>query len=154
MSAQSVEHLVLSIPVPSQVPFHCSSLARSLPGASLPIGLSQSSNYSSSSRHDSLPLHRRLPQLTVAGCFTCFALLLQRRPSFASPSIHPPHPHTAVLFGGGRLDLPLIESSKVCSIHLPPFVLTPWSSSPAPICLEVHVVERRVGPPLPTRDCS
>lgn len=63
----------------------------SLLGVSVPIRVSQSCNYSSSSHDDSLPLHHHLPRLTVACCFICFTLLSQRPPSFVSPAVYLSH---------------------------------------------------------------
>lgn len=81
-----------SIPFPS-LPLKChrpsshfSSRALSPFGVSVPIRVSQSCNYSSSSHDDSLPLHHHLPQLAVSRCFICFTRLSQRR-RFASPFI-------------------------------------------------------------------
>lgn len=73
----------------------------SLLGVSAPIRLSQSCNYSSSSHHDSLPLHHHLPRLTVARSFICFARLSGRRPSFVSPAVYLLHPDVVLLFEGG-----------------------------------------------------
>lgn len=73
----------------------------SLLGVSAPIRLSQSCNYSSSSHHDSLPLHHHLPRLTVARSFICFTRLSGRRPSFVSPAVYLLHPDVVLLFGGG-----------------------------------------------------
>lgn len=118
-------------------------ISGSLLGASVPIRVSQSCNYSSSSRDDSLPLLHHLPGLTVACCFICFTPLCRRRPSCVSPAVYLVHPDVVLLFGGGAFQslLAVIESSNLCGVHHPSSVLMsslmPPSSGPALIGGEV-----------------
>lgn len=109
----------------------------SLLGVSLPIRVSQSCNYSSSSHDDPLPLRYHLPRLTVACCFICLTLLSRRRPSFVSPAVYQALPEVVLLFRGASESLlALIDSSEVCDVHHPSFVLISSlmpSSKPLPL---------------------
>lgn len=97
-------------------------ISGSLLGASVPIRVSQSCNYSSSSRDDSLPLLHHLPGLTVACCFICFTPLCRRRPSCVSPAVYLVHPDVVLVRGGRSNPFWPRSKAQICAASIIPLL--------------------------------